>query len=99
MVREVMRHLIEAGQILDVDQELKQVWQDLHDNVLPYPVSNSDVLKEWPAPLEERPNHRHFSHLYPLFPGDEFTPEGARLVFGRARRSCCAKQAAGHGST
>jgi alpha-L-fucosidase 2 len=87
MVREVMRHLIEAGQILDVDHELRPVWQDLHDNVLPYPVSDSGVLKEWPAPLEERTNHRHFSHLYPLFPGDEFTPETTPDLCSAARKA------------
>jgi alpha-L-fucosidase 2 len=87
MVREVMRHLIEAGRILDIDRELRPVWQDLHDNVLPYQVTDSGVLKEWPAPLEERPNHRHFSHLYPLFPGDEFTPEATPELCSAAREA------------
>jgi alpha-L-fucosidase 2 len=45
------------------------------------------VLKEWPAPLEERPNHRHFSHLYPLFPGDEFSPEATPDLCSAARKA------------
>lgn len=85
IVREVMRHLLQAGKILDLDRDLWPVWQDLHDNVLPYPVATTGVLKEWPEPLEEQPKHRHFSHLYPLFPGDEFTPETTPQLYAAAR--------------
>lgn len=95
IVRELMRHLLEAGKILGVDQELWPVWQDLHDNVLPYPVSESGVLKEWPAPLEEQPQHRHYSHLYPLFPGDEFTPEATPALFAAARGAVDLREAQG----
>ena len=87
MVREITRHLLEAGKILDVDQELWPVWQDLHDNILPYPVTAEGVLKEWPEPLPEQPAHRHFSHLYPLFPGDEFSRERTPELFEAARKA------------
>ena len=92
IVREVMRHLLQAGRILDVDREFWPVWKDLHDNVLPYPVSQSGVLKEWPEPLEEQPAHRHFSHLYPLFPGDEFTKETTPELFSAAYKAVQLRQ-------
>jgi alpha-L-fucosidase 2 len=97
IVREVMRHLLEGGKILGVDQDLWPVWQDLHDNVLPYPVSKEGVLKEWPAPLEEEPKHRHFSHLYPLFPGDEFTLEATPKLFAAARGAVALRESPGLG--
>ncbi len=75
LVREVTRHLLAGGRELGIDEELWPLWQDLHDNVLPYPIAETGELKEWPEPFEEQPKHRHFSHLYPLFPGDEFTEE------------------------
>lgn len=95
IVRELMRHLLEAGHILNVDRGLWPVWQDLHDHVLPYPVSGTGVLKEWPAPLEEQPLHRHYSHLYPLFPGDEFTPELTTELFAAARGAVNLREAQG----
>ena len=87
LVREVTAHLLEAGRILNADPELRPIWQDLHDNVLPYPISDAGELKEWPHPLSEQPAHRHFSHLLPLFPGDEITKEGAPDLFDAARRA------------
>ena len=87
IIREVMRHLLEAGKILNVDRDLWPVWQDLYDNILPYPISPEGILKEWPPPLQEQPAHRHFSHLYPLFPGDEFTKESTPELFTAARQA------------
>jgi alpha-L-fucosidase 2 len=95
LVREVMRHLLAAGKILDVDQDLWPVWQDLHDNILPFPISKEGVLKEWPAPLEDNPAHRHFSHIYPLFPGDEFTREATPELFAAARGAVYRREAQG----
>jgi alpha-L-fucosidase 2 len=85
LVRDIMRNLLEAGRILEVDNELWPVWQDLHDNVLPYPVSDSGVLREWPEPLEEIPDHGIFAYLYPVFPGSEFTKEDTPVHFAAAR--------------
>ena len=96
LVREVMRHLLEGGKILKVDQDLWPVWQDLHDNVLPYPVNIKGVLKEWPEPYWERPDHRHFSHLYPLFPGDEFTWETTPKLTRAAEKAIGLRERGGH---
>ena len=95
LVREVMHNLLEAGRILNVDQELWPVWRDLHDNVLPYPVTKEGLLKEWPEPLAERPNHRHFSHLYPLFPGEEFTQTATPDMVAAARKAVALREAQG----
>lgn len=93
LVREVMRHLLEAGKLLGADQELWPVWQELHDKVLPYPVTAEGLLKEWPEPLAEQPAHRHFSHLYPLFPGDEFSREGTAELYEAARKAVQLREA------
>jgi alpha-L-fucosidase 2 len=87
LVREITRHLLEAGKVLNIDQDLWPVWQDLHDNVLPYPIAEEGHLKEWPEPLQEQPLHRHFSHLLPLYPGDEFTKEATPELFAASRKA------------
>jgi len=93
LVREVMRHLLEGGRLLNRDCELWPVWQELHDRVLPYPVNADGQLKEWPEPWIETPGHRHFSHLYLLFPGDEFTAERTPDLFEAARRAVLLREA------
>ena len=87
LVRDVMRHLLQAGEILGNDKELRSVWQDIYENILGYPIAETGELKEWPEPLEEQPCHRHFSHLYPLFPGDEITKESTQQLFEAARKA------------
>ncbi len=42
----------------------------------PYRISPDGRLQEWFRDFpEEEVNHRHVSHLYPLFPGDAFHPD------------------------
>ena len=48
-------------------RELKEIVADL-----PQYMEEDGVLKEWCcASFRENHDHRHFSHLYPLWPGDE----------------------------
>ena len=96
LIREVMRHLLEAGKIMNCDRELWPVWQDIHDHVLEYPISESGELKEWPMPLDESPNHRHFSHLYPLFPGDEIRSDSTPKLFDAARKAVYLREKCGY---
>jgi len=98
MVREVMRHTLQASQILSADPELRPVWQDLHDHILPYPIASTGELKEWPEPLQESPEHRHFSHLYPMFPGDEFTFEETPGLMEAARKAVFLRESVGRGA-
>ena len=96
LIREVMRNLLEAGKILNCDRDLWPTWQDIHDNVLEYPISDSGELKEWPMPLDENPNHRHFSHLYPLFPGDEIRSDSTPKLFDAARKAVYLREKGGY---
>jgi len=42
----------------------------------PYLLESDGTLKEWAWPtLGERYNHRHVSHLYGIWPGDEIDPD------------------------
>ena len=57
----------------------------------PYLLEKDGTLKEWAWPtLEERYSHRHISHLYGAWPGDEIdpdrTPQLARAAMMADRR-------------
>ena len=49
-------------------------------------VNADGAIKEWMHPaLEDHYHHRHLSHLYPVFPGDEVGLRDPRLpAFARA---------------
>ena len=60
---------IEAAEILQVDEELRQQWKEAC-GLLPEPkVGRFGQLQEWDEDYEEvDPGHRHLSHLFGIFP-------------------------------
>ena len=45
----------------------------------PHKVGKFGQLQEWQDDYDEvEPGHRHVSHLYGLFPGDQLTPAGTQ---------------------
>ncbi|MDG4858342.1 glycoside hydrolase N-terminal domain-containing protein [Streptomyces sp. T-3] len=61
---------------------------DLADRLPPYRVNDDGALAEWAWPgLEETYNHRHLSHLYPVWPLDEINPYDTPRLAGAARRA------------
>ena len=76
LIHEVFSHLIEASEILDRDAEKRAEWRAVLDNIPPFQIGRHGQLQEWLEDYEEGEiNHRHISHLYGLFPGDQITPE------------------------
>ena len=76
LIYEVFTNLIEASQELDLDADHRDQWQYVLDNIPPLQIGKHGQLQEWLEDYEESEiNHRHISHLYALFPGDQITPE------------------------
>jgi alpha-L-fucosidase 2 len=74
--REVLANLIEACELLGTDAEGVQIWKAMLAKLPPYLLETDGTLKEWAWPtLEERYSHRHISHLYGAWPGDEIDPD------------------------
>jgi hypothetical protein len=74
--REVLTNLIQASEILGTDQDSAPKWKAMLAKMPPYLLEPDGTLKEWAWPtLEEHYNHRHVSHLYGAWPGDEFDPD------------------------
>jgi alpha-L-fucosidase 2 len=74
--REVLTNLIEACEMLGTDAEDVQKWKAILAKLPPYLLEADGTLKEWAWPtLEERYSHRHVSHLYGAWPGDEIDPD------------------------
>ena len=74
--REVLTNLIQASETLGTDQDNVTKWKAMLAKMPPYLVELDGTLKEWAWPmLEEHYNHRHVSHLYGAWPGDEIDPD------------------------
>lgn len=77
IAREVFSHLVTMGKLLKLDEKDISKWQDYHDKMVPYRINQDGALAEWCDPaFADNYNHRHNSHLYPVFPGTEFLQSG-----------------------
>jgi hypothetical protein len=90
--REVLINLIQASEILDTDADSVAKWKAMLAKMPPHLLEQDGTLKEWAWPtLQERYAHRHVSHLYGAWPGDEIDPDrtpqlaSAALIADRRR--------------
>jgi len=85
---EVLDNAIKAAEILGIDKNLRKEFIEARDNLSPYQVGKHGQLQEWLEDFREtNPGHRHLSHLYGLFPGNEITKENDPEIFEAARKS------------
>ncbi|MDY7221501.1 glycoside hydrolase family 95 protein [Halalkalibacterium halodurans] len=72
IIRELFTYCVEASKLLDADAELRREWEDALARLLPYRIGRHGQLLEWFRDFEEHePGHRHISHLYGFYPGDQ----------------------------
>jgi hypothetical protein len=74
--REVLSNLIQACETLGIEVDSVPKWKAMLAKMPPYLLERDGTLKEWAWPtLQERYAHRHVSHLYGAWPGDEIDPD------------------------
>jgi alpha-L-fucosidase 2 len=74
--REVLSNLIQACELLKTESENVTQWKKMLAKLPPYLLELDGTLKEWAWPtMEEHYSHRHVSHLYGVWPGDEIDPD------------------------
>jgi hypothetical protein len=74
--REVLGNLVEACELLGIEADSVPKWKAMVAKLPPYLLEPDGGLKEWAWPtLGERYVHRHSSHLYGVWPGDDIDPD------------------------
>jgi len=87
LAREILTHAVRATELLGVDVVKCRIWKRMLERLPELKIGSLGQLLEWDREFAEvEPGHRHFSHLYGLFPGDQITPETPAL-WNAARRS------------
>ncbi|MDQ1913486.1 glycoside hydrolase N-terminal domain-containing protein [Paenibacillus sp. GD4] len=82
IVKELLQHLIEAHDAIGVEPAAAAEWKRMLELLPNYRVNEEGAVCEWIHPaFSDRYNHRHLSHLYPVFPGNEVTRENAPGLF------------------
>lgn len=85
---ELFSNLITATEILDKDIEFADTLKSVRSRIAPMQIGRYGQLQEWLQDVDD-PNdrHRHISHLYGLFPGNQISPYRTPELFDAARNS------------
>ncbi|HEY3416213.1 MAG TPA: glycoside hydrolase family 95 protein [Armatimonadota bacterium] len=71
----LFRRTVQAAEILGVDAEFSAEVEAARRRLPPPSIGKYGQLMEWPDDFEEvEPGHRHVSHLFALYPGDQISP-------------------------
>ncbi|HEX2861584.1 MAG TPA: glycoside hydrolase family 95 protein, partial [Lacunisphaera sp.] len=87
IIRALFAATARAAEILEVDSEFAGQLRAMHRDIAPNLVGRHGQLQEWLEDVDDPKNqHRHVSHLWGVFPGDEIRPSEPRF-FEAAKQS------------
>jgi alpha-L-fucosidase 2 len=87
ITRALFANTAQAARILGQDKALADKLDAMRREIAPNYIGRHGQLQEWVEDLDDPKNtHRHVSHLWAVFPGDEITPREPEL-FAAARQS------------
>ena len=72
LVKELLGNLTEACKITGEHIDSIEKWNDILNKLPKYTINEDGAIKEWNHPFYcDNYEHRHLSHIYPVFPGRE----------------------------
>ncbi|MGA2053355.1 MAG: glycoside hydrolase family 95 protein, partial [Opitutales bacterium] len=80
LLRDLFAETAQAAEILGVDPDFRQQLLATRARLAPLQIGQYGQLQEWLTDLDKKTDdHRHLSHLYAVFPGNEINPETPAL--------------------
>lgn len=74
VLKELLTNLIKGAKISGKYAEKINLWKEMISKLPEYQINSDGAIKEWTHPFyEDNYEHRHQSHVYPVFPGYEIT--------------------------
>ena len=84
--KEVFSNLIKACEELGIEKEGVKRWKKMVADMPAYQVNEDGAMREWLHPdFDDNYEHRHESHVYPIFPGHEITLENNPEIYEACR--------------
>ena len=81
ILKELLTNLVEISSTYPRLKERARVWQEMLNKMPEYRINEDGAVAEWIDPtLTDCYNHRHLSHLYPVFPGTEIEDGGNKKL-------------------
>lgn len=100
LIIDLLTHCIKAAKILGIDYEKQLIWQEILDHLPKFQIGSKGQLLEWNKEFKEaEPQHRHISHLFGLYPGEQIDKVKTPELFEAAATSLNLRLEAGGGHT
>jgi alpha-L-fucosidase 2 len=75
IIWDLFSNVITASEKLDVDTDFRNLLIEKRGKLFPLQIGKKGNLQEWYKDWEDvEPTHRHISHLFGLFPGQQISP-------------------------
>jgi len=88
IIRELFTNVINASTILNIDNDFSTILRQKLDSIKPTTIGKDGRIMEWMEEYKEaEPHHRHVSHLYGLYPGNEISIEKTPDLASAAKSS------------
>lgn len=72
IIKEFFTNMLELSEEYGLYEERRPLWKKILASIPPYKTNGLGAIREWQEDIfEDRYNHRHLSHIYPVFPGYE----------------------------
>lgn len=100
ITRELLKNTISAASILKIDAKFKKELEKILKRLSPLKIGSDGRIMEWTEEFKEQdPGHRHISHLYGLYPGNEISVAKTPEFAAAARQTIDYRLANGGGHT
>jgi alpha-L-fucosidase 2 len=96
----VLDHCRQAARLLRIDPELQAQCDQAISRLRRLEIGADGRIMEWPEAFKEaEPGHRHISHLFGLYPGNEIDAHATPELAEAARKTLTARLVHGGGQT
>ena len=88
VIRDLFKNVIAAGELLNVDKSFRDTLRKKYTMIAPNQVGKYGQLQEWLQDKDDpKDNHRHVSHLWGVYPGNEINWDDTPELMKAARQS------------
>lgn len=88
IIRELFTDCIEASKALNTDADFRASLEAASAKLYPFKIGKYGQLQEWFEDLDDpKDTHRHLSHLFGLYPGNQITADGTPELAAAAKQS------------
>ncbi|HWA35429.1 MAG TPA: hypothetical protein VG737_14915, partial [Cyclobacteriaceae bacterium] len=88
IIHNLFSNVAAASEKLGVDADLRKELLAKRDSLFPFQIGKKGNLQEWYKDFDDaEPQHRHVSHLFGLFPGNQISPITTPSIADAAKKS------------